>query len=122
MDPTNYFDKHVTKCDYDRAFEEARLWALGEGLEESGITAARIFHVKEETLRKSIYRTKTRQRNSQGMYNTFGGNNKVLNEAQEEAIRQYCYEQWELGLGATHKMVFAAICHLKEVIPSNYLS
>jgi hypothetical protein len=38
-----------------------------------------------------------------------------LNEAQEEAVRQYCYEQWEIGLGATHRMVFAAIYHLRQV-------
>jgi len=45
-----------------------------------------------------------------------------LNEAQEEAIRQYCFEQWEMGLGATHQMVFAAIVHLKQAGPTNLLA
>jgi len=40
-----YYFPHVTKPDYDRAFEQARQWAL-ENLEESLITAARIYHVK----------------------------------------------------------------------------
>ena len=63
-----------------------------------------------------MLRSKQKVRNSAGLYNTWGGNNKVLNDAQEEAIRQYCYEQWEAGLGATHQMVFAAISHLKKVL------
>jgi hypothetical protein len=50
------------------------------------------------------------------MYNQHGGNNKILDAAQEEAIRQYCYKQWEMGLGATHQMVFAAICYLRQVL------
>jgi hypothetical protein len=48
-----YYFPHVTKPDYDRAFEQARQWAL-ENLEESPITAARIYHVKWEALRKSV--------------------------------------------------------------------
>jgi hypothetical protein len=56
-----------------------------------------------------------KQRNSEGVYNKHGGNNKILNDAQEEAIRQYCYEQWEMGLGTSHKMVFSAISYLKKV-------
>jgi hypothetical protein len=46
---------------------------------------------------------------------SIGGENKIPNEPQEEEIRQYCYEQWEMGLGATHDMVFAAIGFLKKV-------
>jgi hypothetical protein len=78
-------------------------------------TAARIYHVKEDSIRKVVLRSRKKQRNSEGRYNSHGGNNKILNEAQEEAIRQYCYEQWEMGLGASHAMVFAAICHLRNV-------
>jgi hypothetical protein len=47
--------------------------------------------------------------------NKWGGNNKVLNAEEEEAIRQYCYEQWEFGLGATRQMAYGAICFLKRV-------
>jgi hypothetical protein len=95
-------------------FNDARLWAL-ENPEEQPTAAARIYHVREDSLRKSVLRSRRKQRNSEGIYNTWGGNNKILNEAQEEAVRQYCYEQWEMGLGASHSMVYAAICHLRQV-------
>jgi hypothetical protein len=118
---SNYFHfPHVTKQDYDRAFNNARNDALKDP-ELTPTSAARIYHVKEEALRKSVFRARRKQRNSDGLYNTHGGNNKVLNEAQEEAIRQYCYEQWDAGLGATHQMVFAAISHLKAVCSLIYL-
>jgi hypothetical protein len=111
-----YYFPHVTKQDYDRAFENTRKEAL-EHPDLSPTSAARIYHVKEDSLRKSVLRTRNKKRNVTGLYNTHGGNNKILSEAQEEAIRQYCYEQWEAGLGATHQMVFAAISHLRAVRP-----
>ena len=98
---TNYYGPHVTKADYDRAFNEARLWAL-ESEEHRPTAAARIYHVKELALCKSVLRSRQKVRNAAGLYNTWGGNNKILNNTQEEAIRQYCYEQWVVGLGATH--------------------
>jgi hypothetical protein len=109
-----FYYPHATEADYHRIFNEARDWCL-ENDDNSAITAARTYHVKEESLRKSVLRERNKKRNSQGLYNTHGGNNRILNEAQEEAIRQYCYEQWEAGLGATHQMVQAAIAHLKAV-------
>jgi hypothetical protein len=109
-----YYFPHITKQEYDRACNDARLWAL-ENPEEQPTAAARIYHVREDSLRKSVLRSRRKQRNSEGIYNTWGGNNKILNEAQEEAVRQYCYEQWEMGLGASHGMVYAAICHLRQV-------
>jgi hypothetical protein len=123
------YDKHTTKPDYDRAFEAARRYVLEEsheneeGEEEDQLpsVAARIFHVKEDSLRQSIYRSRTKQRNTQGLFNKHGGNNKILDAAQERAIFQYCFNQWEMGMGATHPMVYASICHLKKVsnpIPS----
>lgn len=115
MEAPNYYGPHFAKQDYDRAFNNALQWTLGEGSEENPAVAARIYHVKEDSLRQTIYRLKKKQRNSEGVYNKHGGNNKILNEAQEEAIRQYCYEQWEMGLGASHKMVFSAISYLKKV-------
>jgi len=114
--PGYWYMPHRTKSDYDKAFAEARDWALSdEGIGEDSATAARIFHIKEDTLRQSIHRIRKRKRNSSGLFNYHGGNNRVLNTAQEEAIRQYCYKQWEAGLGATHNMVYAAIVWLKEV-------
>jgi hypothetical protein len=109
-----FYYPHATEADYHRIFNEARDWCL-ENDDNSAITAARTYHVKEESLRKSVLRERNKKRNSQGLYNTHGGNNRILNEAQEEAIRQYCYEQWEAGLGATHQMVQAAITYLKAV-------
>jgi hypothetical protein len=41
-----------------------------------------------------------------------GGNNKILLDTQSEAVRVYCQEQYEAGLGATKQMVFAAISNL----------
>lgn len=112
---TNFYGPHVTKADYDRAFNEARLWAL-ESEQHRPTAAARIYHVKEHAVLKSVSRARQKVRNTDGLYNMWGGNNKILKEAQEEAIRQYCYEQWEMGLGATHQMVFAAICYLRQVL------
>ena len=104
---------HSTKSDYDKAFNEARAWAL-ESDDHRPVDAARIYHVSENALKLSVYREKRKQRNRKGIYNKWGGNNKVLDTAQQEAIRQYCYEQWEIGLGATHGMVRAAIAFLKQ--------
>jgi hypothetical protein len=75
------YGPHMTKPEYDRAFNEARRWLLEEAPHEEPHIAARIYHVKEDSLRQSIYRSKKRQRNAQGVYNTHGGNNKVLDTA-----------------------------------------
>jgi hypothetical protein len=106
-----YYYLHKTKPDYDQAFNNARLWAL-ENDEESVLTVTRVYHIKETTLKVLVFRSKTRKRNSQGVFNRHSGNNKILNDVQEEAIRQYCYDQWELGLGVTYKMVLHAITYL----------
>jgi hypothetical protein len=63
-----YYFPHVTKRDYDQAFNTARLWALKHP-EEPSTTAARIYHIKELALRKSVCRLRTKQRNDQGAYN-----------------------------------------------------
>jgi hypothetical protein len=105
-----YYYPHATEADNHRVFNEARDWCL-EHEDNSAITAARTYHVKEPALRKSVLRGRTRKRNPRGLFNIHRGNNKILNAAQEEAVRQYCYEQWEAGLGATHKMAQAAIAY-----------
>ena len=109
-----YYFPHVTKQDYNRAFNTARLKVL-QTPELLPAIASKKYHVKENSLRQLVYRSKQKQRNANSLYNTHGGNNKILSNAQEEAIRQYCYEQWEAGLSATHQMVFAAITHLKAI-------
>jgi hypothetical protein len=115
-DPASYyqFPYFLHKKDYDTAFNNAREWAI-ENPTESALTAARIYHVKEDALRKSVLRLRGRQLNSQGGYNSHGGDNKIMTPAMDEAIRQYCYEQWEAGFGASHSMVFASIGTLREV-------
>jgi len=52
-----YYFPHVTKQDYDCAFNNARKDAL-DNPELSSILVARIYHVKEEALRKSVLRSR----------------------------------------------------------------
>lgn len=119
---SNYYLCHATKLDYDRAFAEARAFALAN-LDEKPSFTADVYFVKREALRQSIARAKNKKvRNPQGLYNEHGGNNKILLEWQEEAIRQYCYEQWEGGNGATFDMVIGAITHLRSVMPLSEFS
>ena len=113
---TNYYGPHATKEEYNYAFNKARQWALGEGSKEQIATAAKMYHVKTDSLRKVVSRAKiTKERTRKGVVIRHGGQNKVLTDTQEEAIRQYCYEQWEMGFGATHQMVLAAISYLRQV-------
>ena len=46
---TNYSGPHITKEDYNRAFNKARLWAL-KNKEYPLITIARIYHIMEVTI------------------------------------------------------------------------
>jgi hypothetical protein len=48
-----YYYPHETKPDYNRAFNTACLWAIENPTETSALSA-RIYHVKEEALRKAI--------------------------------------------------------------------
>jgi len=109
-----YYFPHVTKQDYNRAFNTARLDVL-KTPELLPATASKKYYVKENSLRKLVLRSKQKQRNSNGFYNTHSRNNKILSDTQEEAIRQYCYKQWEASLGATYQIVFAAITHLRAI-------
>jgi hypothetical protein len=86
-----------TKKDLAFAIE----WKKQERADEKPVTVAGIFKVKPNSISQAILRAGKRTRNRKGVYNTHGGNNKVRSEAQEEAIRQYCYDQWAQGLGAT---------------------
>jgi len=112
---TNYYSIHATKLAYDHAFDEARQWVLNdqEGTIEGPTTAARIYHVKEEALRKSVQRARRKVRNSRGLYNQHGGDNYILTPSMEQAIEQYCFEKWQNGLGVTPAMLKAAIIHLR---------
>jgi len=81
-----YYFPHITKQDYNRAFNIARLEVL-KTPELLLAATSKKYHVKEDSLRKLVLRLKQKQRNSNGFYNTYSRNNKILSNAQEEAIR-----------------------------------
>jgi hypothetical protein len=87
----------------------AKEWLL-QNPTESIAVAARLWHLSPSTLRNSIARDKktTTPRLSHG------GQNKVLTEAQIEALKDWIRDQSVQGLGATNKMVYAAVCHLRH--------
>ena len=72
-----------------------------------------IFKIDPDAIRIALKRKTGRTLNQQGVFNTHGGNNKVLTVSQEDAILSYCFDQYEAGLGATFRQVFAAIGFLK---------
>ncbi|KFY97969.1 hypothetical protein V498_01766 [Pseudogymnoascus sp. VKM F-4517 (FW-2822)] len=86
---------------------QARKWLL-ENPTESVAATARLFHIPKSSLQSHI----TRHRATQN-----GGQNRVLTIAQLEALKLWIIQQYELGLGATRQMVFAAICHLRKPLP-----
>ncbi|CZT42113.1 uncharacterized protein RSE6_01957 [Rhynchosporium secalis] len=53
----NYYLLHETKSDYNRAFLQARQEALDDPGEKLAFYAS-IYFIKEDTLRKSVYRAK----------------------------------------------------------------
>ena len=78
---SNYFHfPHVTKQDYNYAFNNAYNNALKDP-KLTPILAAKIYYIKEEALHKLVFRARRKQRNSDRLYNTYRGNNKVLNKA-----------------------------------------
>ena len=77
--------------------------------EEKGVTASRIFNINASTLRSRIRRSQLRQTPPR-----HGGHNKMLSNAQNEAIQQYIRRSYEAGYGATKAMVFEAIAELKR--------
>ncbi|KAI0994223.1 hypothetical protein K3495_g13959 [Podosphaera aphanis] len=105
---------HQTKQVYKVAVTEALEWLQKEGKNATVASAARKFRVQQHTLQQAIRWQYYRTRNFRVFNNKNGDNNKILNEAQEEASRQYYLEQWELGLGASHQMAFGAISHLRQ--------
>jgi hypothetical protein len=72
-----YYFPYVTKQDYDRAFNIARLKVL-QTLELLPIIASKKYYIKENSLRQLVYRLKQKQRNTNSLYNTHNRNNKIL--------------------------------------------
>jgi hypothetical protein len=76
--------------------------------EETATTAARIYHVNDETIRTTLLREKQREGPAQ-----HGGHNKILSEVQVKAIYKYIEDSYLSRYGATKAMVFAAVGCLK---------
>jgi hypothetical protein len=96
-----------TTDEYKAAISNAKAFKH-ENPNEKAITAARIHHVKPTTLRSSLQREE--------IYGTevkHGGHNKILSDAQVDAIYKYVEDLYLSGYGATKAMVYAAIGCLK---------
>jgi hypothetical protein len=96
-----------TTDEYKAAISDAKAFKH-ENPNEKAITAARIHHVKPTTLRSSLQREE--------IYGTevkHGGHNKMLSDAQVDAIYKYVEDSYLSGYGATKAMVYAAIGCLK---------
>ena len=95
---------------YKQRLSEAVQWLQGEGQGATVATnASRVYEVNHNAIRMALKRDQqyTQQKRAQVLH---GGHKKVLSDTQSKAIEAYCYEQWEMGMGATKNMVFAAIC------------
>ena len=92
----------AAKVAYKQRLSEAVQWLQGEGQGWTVANASRVYEVNEAAIRMALKRARqyTQQK-----------------RAQAKAIEAYCYEQWEMGMGATKKMVFAAICFLVVKAP-----
>jgi hypothetical protein len=85
-------------------------WNL-ENPHEKAVTAGWIFKVDANSIAVAIRRQHTRTVHIHKK--AHGGYNKILSDIQNEAIRSYCKEHYESGMGATKQMVFAVIGFLK---------
>lgn len=113
-DIPNYYKCRPTKKDYKLLVTEVLERPKKEGKCEKVPAVARRFGAQQNTLIQSIFRQNCRIGNSRGMFNKNGNIKMILSEAQEEVIQLYCFEQWELGLGASHQEAFGAISNLLQ--------
>jgi len=55
------------------------------------------------------------EQNHHSKLNGHGGNNIILTEAQEQAVFQFCQDQFVVGLGASARsIIYAAICYFHQ--------
>ncbi|OBT70530.1 hypothetical protein VF21_10458, partial [Pseudogymnoascus sp. 05NY08] len=89
---------------------------LRDNPSEKPITAARIFNINAKTLNTNLRRAKLKAQAPNPIY---GGQNKILSEAQIKAIYKYVEDSYFAGYGASKAMVFTAIGHLRaaEILP-----
>jgi hypothetical protein len=79
------------------------------------VTGARIYHVNSNTVKSKLWRE--RQRASAPIKQR-GGHNRVLSDAQVEAIYKYVEDSYLSGYSATKAMVYATIgCLRANQIP-----
>ncbi|RPA88837.1 hypothetical protein L873DRAFT_1849586 [Choiromyces venosus 120613-1] len=103
----------ITHQRLKKQLNQALEW-LQEDPSRTTNVAATQFQVNSSSLQMCQLHYWHQQRNSCGTFNEHGGNNIILTTAQEKALHLYCYEQWEMGIGATPSIIYAAICHLKQ--------
>ncbi|RPA89114.1 hypothetical protein L873DRAFT_1849456 [Choiromyces venosus 120613-1] len=96
-----------------KRLNQALEWLQEDPSHTTNAVAAQ-FQVNSSSLQMRQLRHWHQQRNSHGTFNEHGGNNIILTTAQEKALHLYCYEQWEMEIGATLSIIYAAICHLKQ--------
>jgi hypothetical protein len=106
--PLFYNNTFINMSDISTKLAQAKAFVC-ENPTESLATGARIYHVNENTTRSSRWRDSQRK----GAPTHRGGQNKILSEAQIEAISKYVQDMYLSGLGATKQMVYAAISHLR---------
>jgi hypothetical protein len=86
---------------------------LFENPEERVCAAARIYNVKNEHYLRVVYQ-REKSRREKGPVQR-GGQNRILNEAQHQALIQYTIDQaTEGGMGATKPMLRAAAVYLRR--------
>ena len=79
---------------------------LHENPDEQPVTAARIYNLPPTTLWSSLTRPEPT--------GIRGGQNKILQEHQKQAIHQFIWSLLAHGIELTRQLVFNSICHLKR--------
>jgi hypothetical protein len=92
---------------YKIRLQNAAEWSL-QNPKESVTTAARIYHVKDNSVRVKLQRMAHQKKH-------VGGQNRVLSDEQSAAVLQYMRDKLNEGLGATKQMTYAMICHIKAL-------
>ena len=82
---------------YKTRLSQALEW-LQENPSEKNSTTARVFGIKESSIRVAALRQSSKPKATRK-----GGQNQVLSQTQRDAILRYIREQFELGFGASKK-------------------
>jgi hypothetical protein len=85
---------------------------LHENPNEQAVTAARIYNLRPITLWSSLSRPEPT--------GIRGGQNKILQEHQKQAIHQFIRSLLAHGIEPSRQLVFNSICHLKHAQDSDF--